>query len=155
VGELTPPPVSAAGPPPAAPSLGASSAAVPPWTAAVRAACPRCGRGPLFGGFLTVRDRCPACGLDLRAHDSGDGPAVALTFVLGFVVVPPALLVSMAWDWPLWVHAVVWSVVILAVTLGLLRPAKAFFVAQQYRLRRSELEGDGGADPAPGPRGPP
>jgi uncharacterized protein (DUF983 family) len=144
VGELTPPPASGAG----------SYPPVSSWTAAVRAACPRCGRGPLFDGFLTVRDRCPVCGLDLRRHDSGDGPAVALTFVLGFVVVPPALLVAMAWELPLWLHAIVWSAVILAATVGLLRPAKGFFVAQQYRHRRSELgdgrpDGDGPDGPAP------
>ncbi|MEA2903171.1 MAG: hypothetical protein QOI12_558, partial [Alphaproteobacteria bacterium] len=26
--------------------------------------CPRCGKGKLFQGFLTLRPRCDACGLD-------------------------------------------------------------------------------------------
>lgn len=108
-------------------------------TAAVRCACPRCGRGPLFTGFLDVRETCPACDLDLRRHDSGDGPAVFLIFLLGFVVVPPALLISMRVDWPLWLHAIVWSTVILGATIGLIRPVKALTVALQYRYRRSEL----------------
>ena len=52
--------------------------------------CPRCGRGPLFSGLLRVRETCPTCGLDLRAHDSGDGPAVAGIFVVcALVVVAP------------------------------------------------------------------
>ena len=48
--------------------------AVPVWLAALRCRCPRCGQGKLFQGVLTVRERCPVCGLDLREHDSGDGP---------------------------------------------------------------------------------
>jgi len=117
----------------AAPPVGLAAAAM-------RCACPRCGKGPLFAGFLDVRDACPACGLDLRRHDSGDGPAVFLIFLLGFVVVPPALLISLRVDWPLWLHAIVWSVVILGATVGLIRPVKALTVAIQYRYRRSELE---------------
>lgn len=108
-------------------------------TAALRCACPRCGRGALFSGFLDVRERCPDCGLDLRRHDSGDGPAVFLIFLLGFLVVPPALLISLRVDWPLWLHALVWSVVVLGATVGLIRPVKALTVAIQYRYRRSEL----------------
>jgi len=113
---------------------------VSPLAAALRGTCPRCGQGPLFERFLDVRGQCDVCGLDLRKHDSGDGPAVALIFILGFLVVPPALWVGMSVDWPLWLHAIVWSIVLLALTLGMLRPAKAFFVAMQYRHRRSELE---------------
>ena len=117
--------------------------AVSPFTAGLRCACPRCGRGRLFEGYLTVAESCGVCGLELARHDSGDGPAVFLIFILGFLVVPVALIVSMKVDWPLWLHALVWSVVILGLALGMLRPAKAYVVALQYRHRRSDLE-DGG-----------
>ncbi len=40
--------------------------------------CPRCGRGKLFSGFLSIAPACGVCGLDLGDHDSGDGPAVPL-----------------------------------------------------------------------------
>lgn len=116
---------------------------VSPLTAGLRCACPRCGKGRLFKGFLTVADHCAVCGLDLARHDSGDGPAVFLIFILGFLVVPVALIVSMNVEWPLWLHALVWSVVILGLALGMLRPAKACVVALQYKHRRGELEGDG------------
>lgn len=113
---------------------------VSPFGAGMRCACPRCGRGKLFKGYLTVAERCDVCGLDLARHDSGDGPAVFLIFILGFVVVPIALWVSMSVEWPLWLHAMIWSAVVLGMTLGMLRPAKAYVVALQYRYRRSELE---------------
>jgi len=114
---------------------------VSPFTAGMRCACPRCGRGKLFKGFLSVNDVCSVCGLELCRQDSGDGPAVFLIFILGFLVVPVALWVSMSVEWPLWLHAIVWSIVILGLALGMLRPAKAYVVALQYRYRRGEMEG--------------
>ncbi|HYG85518.1 MAG TPA: DUF983 domain-containing protein [Azospirillum sp.] len=107
----------------------------------MRCVCPRCGKGRLFKGFLTVTDRCEICGLDLAKQDTGDGPAVFLIFILGFLVVPVALIVSLNVDWPLWLHALIWSVVILGLALGMLRPAKAYVIALQYRHRRHDYEG--------------
>ena len=49
--------------------------------------CPRCGRGKLFSGYLRVASRCGACGLDLEPHDSADGPAVFVMFIVGAIVV--------------------------------------------------------------------
>jgi len=48
-------------------------------------------------------------------------------------MVPLALLTESIAAPPYWVHLVVWPPLILGVALGLLRPVKAFFVAQQYR----------------------
>lgn len=111
-----------------------------PVTAGLTCTCPRCGRGRLFDGFLSVVERCAVCGLALGRNDTGDGPAVFLTFILGGLVVPVALLVAMRWDWPLWLHALVWSVVILGLALGMLRPAKAYVIALQYRHNRDSFE---------------
>ena len=41
-----------------------------PVDVALRGACPRCGRGRLFRGLLTVVDRCAVCDLDLRGNDA-------------------------------------------------------------------------------------
>ena len=114
---------------------------VSPFAAGLRCRCPRCGRGPLYKGFLDIVDRCSVCGLELAGKDSGDGPAVFLIFILGFVVVPPALLIALRVDWPLWLHALIWGTVILGLTLGMLRPAKALVMALQYRHRRADFDG--------------
>ena len=97
--------------------------------------CPRCGSGPLFSGLLAVRETCPDCGLDLRAHDAGDGPAMAGIFIVGALVVIMALVVDIRYQPPLWVHALVWPVVILVLSLAVMRIAKALLVALQYRHR--------------------
>ncbi|MFX8381676.1 DUF983 domain-containing protein, partial [Acinetobacter baumannii] len=68
--------------------------------------------------------------------DTGDGPAVFLIFILGFLVVPPALWLGLSVDWPLAVQVLVWGTVILGLTLGMLRPAKAYVIALAYRHRR-------------------
>src|SRR5690606_14346738 len=82
--------------------------------------CPRCGRGRLFDGFLTVAQRCGTCGLDLQAHDSGGGPAVFLILGLGALVVPLALIVEVNFTPPLWLHRVLWPPVIVGLAIGAL-----------------------------------
>ena len=67
--------------------------------------------------------------------DSGDGPAVFLIFILGFVVVPLALWASSAVGLPRWAQSLFWGVVILGLTVGMLRPAKALVLALNYRHR--------------------
>ena len=53
--------------------------------------CPRCGRGALFSGFLTLAPACNVCGLDFSFADAGDGPAVFVTLIGGFLVLGAAL----------------------------------------------------------------
>lgn len=95
--------------------------------------CPRCGKGKLYEGFLSVTPTCSECGLDLKHEDSGDGPAVFIIFVLGAVVVPLALWVDAAFEPPLWVHALLWSVVVIGGTMALLRPFKGVMIALQFK----------------------
>ena len=100
--------------------------------------CPRCGEGRLFDGFLTPAPKCSACGLDYRFVDSGDGPAVFIILIVGFVVVVAALVTEVKVSPPYWVHAVLWLPLTLILSLGLLRPAKALMIAMQYRHRARE-----------------
>ena len=109
-----------------------------PFRAGLAGKCPRCGRGPLYSGFLTVVERCPACGLDLQKADSGDGPAVFIIFILGILVVPLALLFEAKVAPPMWLHVAIWPALILGTALGLLRPVKGVLIALQYRHRTSD-----------------
>ena len=107
--------------------------------AAIRCRCPRCGEGRLYAGLLTVRDSCEICGLDLRSHDAGDGPAVGVMFVLSAIVVGLAFWVEFTFSPPLWVHVVLWPVVTIPLAVAMMRPLKAALVAMQYRTRASEM----------------
>lgn len=111
----------------------------PWWQAALLCRCPRCGKGKLFDGVLTVRDTCLVCGLDLRANDTGDGPAVLVILVLGAIVVALAFWVEFTFSPPLWVHAILWPVVTVPLAIAMMRPLKAALVALQFRHRASEM----------------
>ena len=102
-------------------------------TAALGCRCPRCGRGKVFDGLLTIVPRCAACGLDISAQDAGDGPAVFVILILGAIVVLLAALVEINFAPPIWVHIVLWFPLTLAGAILLLRPLKAGLIALQYR----------------------
>ncbi|MDE1973661.1 MAG: DUF983 domain-containing protein [Hyphomicrobiales bacterium] len=106
--------------------------------AGLSCACPHCGRGKLFSGFLTLRPGCDACGLDYNFADAGDGPAVFIMFLAGFIVVGAALVTEIEYQPPYWVHAALWLPLILIVTLGPLRPMKGLMIALQYHHKAGE-----------------
>ena len=97
--------------------------------------CPRCGRASLFSRVLVLKDECPACGLNLAEMDVGDAMAVPLIIVVGALAVGAAFWVEFRFNPPLWVHAVLWPALVIPLTVVLMRPAKAFLVAQQYRTQ--------------------
>ena len=116
----------------------AARGSVSPYVAGLTARCPRCGQGKLFDGFLTLRPRCSACGLDYSFADAGDGPAVFVMFIAGFIVVGLALAVEIKYAPPLWVHALLWLPLILVVTLAPLRLIKGLLIALQYHHKAAE-----------------
>ncbi|MCE9649997.1 MAG: DUF983 domain-containing protein [Parvibaculum sp.] len=99
----------------------------------LKSRCPRCGEGKLFTGFLTVPPKCDVCGLDYSFADAGDGPAVFIMMIAGFIIVGLALYVEVAYQPPYWVHAVLWIPLTLFLTVGMLRPLKGWLIAQQFR----------------------
>ena len=100
--------------------------------------CPACGRGKLFSGYLELAPRCAVCGLDYGFADSGDGPAMFVILVTGFIVVGAALIVEMAYAPPYWVHAALWGPLAILLPLLLLRSFKGVLIALQYKHKAQE-----------------
>ncbi len=100
--------------------------------------CPRCHKGKLFSGFLTVDKKCDSCGLDYSFADAGDGPAIFVMLIAGFIVVGAALIVEVVYQPPFWLHAVLWGPLILAVTLLPLRLIKGLLIVLQYHHDAAE-----------------
>jgi len=100
--------------------------------------CPRCGRGKLFKSFLEISEGCDACGLDYRFADAGDGPAVFIILILGFLVCGLALWTEVVFAPPYWVHLVLWLPITLLLAVGMLRPMKGLIVALQYKNKARE-----------------
>lgn len=111
---------------------------VDPVKAGLSGSRPRCGEGRLFSGFLTVAPRCGQCGLDNAFADPGDGPAVFVILLIGFVVVGLALWLEVSFGPPLWVHFVLWIPLIVVLSLVALRLSKGLLIALQYRHSAEE-----------------
>jgi len=120
--------------------------AVSPYAAGLACRCPRCGKGGLYAGFLALRPKCEACGLDYGFADAGDGPAVFIVLFAGFVVVFAALLTEVMYQPPYWVHLVLWLPLILICTLAPLRPVKGLMIALQYHHKAAEGRFERGND---------
>ena len=100
--------------------------------------CPRCGRGKLYAGFLTLAPRCDACGLDYAFIDAGDGPAIFIIMIAGAIVVACALIVEVKYQPPFWLHAALWLPLIAATTLLPLRAMKSLLIALQFHHKAAE-----------------
>jgi uncharacterized protein (DUF983 family) len=100
--------------------------------------CPACGQGKLFAGYVSLRPRCAACGLDYAFTDAGDGPAVFVILLAGFVVVACALIVEVKYHPPFWVHAALWIPLVLVTTLLPLRMMKSLLIALQFHHKAAE-----------------
>jgi len=109
-----------------------------PLKTGLRGRCPRCGKGRIFKGFLSLRDRCEVCGLSFDYADTADGPAF---FVMMFACIPAAIFpvwLEFAFSPPWWVHLVTSLPLILANTLLPLRPIKGWLMASQYFFKAGE-----------------
>ncbi|MBX5170356.1 DUF983 domain-containing protein [Rhizobium sp. NZLR1b] len=109
-----------------------------PLKTGVRGLCPRCGRGHLFDGFLTLRKKCEVCGLDYSFADPADGPAF---FVICFACVPTVLLsvwLAVAHQASIWTQILVTGPFMILTCIPPLRPLKGWLVASQYFYKAEE-----------------
>ena len=109
-----------------------------PIAAGLKGCCPRCGKGRLFSGPLAVAPRCGDCGLDYSFADAGDGPAVFVILIIGFIVVGLALWMEVNVNPPLWLHFVLWIPLTFVLSLGALRLAKGVLITLQYANKAAE-----------------
>ena len=79
-----------------------------------------------------------SCGLDYGFADSGDGPAVFVILVTGFVVTGLALFTEMRYAPPYWLHAALWGPLAIILPLILLRSFKGVLIALQFRHKAEE-----------------
>lgn len=100
--------------------------------------CPRCGRGRLFAGYLTLASGCPSCSLPYDFADGGDGAA---WFVMLFVCaagVGSILGIEVTYAPPYWVHVLIAIPLLVLLPLVLLRPVKGVLINQQWKTGARE-----------------
>ena len=113
-------------------------APVDPVRAGLAGRCPRCGEGRLFSGFLAVGKECTNCGLDYSYADAGDGPAVFVILIIGFIVVGLALWVEVTYSPTLLIHFLLWIPLSLALGLLSLRWIKGILLTLQYANKAAQ-----------------
>lgn len=101
--------------------------------------CPRCQQGKLYKGFLTIVDSCSECGMPLRVHEQGDGPAFFAILVIGTLVGIFATIVEVKYAPEFWVHAVLWIPFVCFGSLLCIRLFKAMLFAAQYKWRPDDF----------------
>ncbi len=106
--------------------------------------CPACGEGRIFGRYLKVNDSCPSCHEELHHQRADDAPPYFTMFIVGHIVVAAVMAFI---EQPVWVHAVVWPVVILGLSLWLLPRIKGALIGLQWALQMHGFGGEDELDP--------
>lgn len=102
------------------------------------ARCPRCGKGPLYAGWIRFAETCSTCGLDFRQFNVGDGPAAFLIMIVGGVITALALTLQLSVEPPFWVHILLWVPLTTIAVVYCLRLSKAALVILEYRNQARE-----------------
>ena len=100
--------------------------------------CPRCGRGKLFSGYLSVAKSCASCELSYDFADSGDGAAWFVMLFACVFGVGSILGVEIAYSPSFWTHVLIAIPVLIILPMILLRPAKGFMINQQWKHNAQE-----------------
>jgi len=101
----------------------------------LRGQCPQCGEKTLFRQYLKISNICNACGLNLSGHQADDAPPYFTIFIVGHIIVPVALIVERLYTPPLYVHALLFCVLAILVSLISLPMVKGAVVGLQWALR--------------------
>ena len=112
--------------------------AISPLKTGIAGKCPRCGRGPLFNGYLTVAPKCASCGLSFEFADGGDGAAWFVMLFVCIVGVGSILGIEVAYSPPFWVHALIAIPLLIVLPMLLLRPVKGVLLCQQWKTGARE-----------------
>lgn len=113
--------------------------------------CPACGQGKMYNGYLKVAEQCPSCGEELHHQRADDAPPYFTMFIVGHIVVAAVMTVEKAFAPELWVHGLLWTPLILALSLLLLPRIKGALVGVQWALRMHGFGGAETVEPEPAP----
>lgn len=97
--------------------------------------CPACGASGMFQGYLEPSDSCSKCQLDFELIRSDDAPAYFTIAVVGHIILPLASYVEFAYSPSLMFHLLLWTPLILILTLGFLPFIKGLMMAVMWRVK--------------------
>ncbi|MEM8774626.1 MAG: DUF983 domain-containing protein [Pseudomonadota bacterium] len=107
----------------------------PTITRGFRRKCPSCGSGPIFKGYLKLRDSCPVCREDLSHARADDGPAYLTILLVGHLMAPLLHVTFVMWRPEPLVLFTVFAVGCVTLSLYLLPRLKGAIVGFQWARR--------------------
>ena len=107
-------------------------------TRGFRRACPRCGVGRMFGGYLKAKESCATCGLAFEPLRADDAPAYFTVFIVGHVVVGGLLYTEKLMHPNLWLQTAFWIPLTVVLTFGLLPFIKGAVMGAIYASHGGE-----------------
>lgn len=119
----------------AIPTEGAERPVKPAMLRGWRRRCPKCGAGPMFRGYLKVRDACPVCGQELHHHRADDGPAYLTILIVGHLLAPALMFTFVKFRPEPIVMITGFTIGTVALSLYLLPRLKGGLVALQWAKR--------------------
>lgn len=100
--------------------------------------CPECGKGKLFKSFMAIAPQCSACGQDFSKADSGDGPAIFVMLIAGFIVIGAMLVIDTLYEPPIWLMLAIFSPLAIILNIGMIRPFKGVLVCLQFHHKAGQ-----------------
>lgn len=91
--------------------------------------CPRCGKAPLFHGYLKQVASCTICAHPWEQVRADDAPPWLTIFLVGHMVVPFALSAAKAENVPYWLSGLGLFALATTLVLLVLPFAKSLFIA--------------------------
>ena len=105
---------------------------LPPMSVGPAGKCPRCGQGSIFSGFITLKEKCDVCDLDLSFADAADGPAFFVMLIASVPVLGFVLWMILGVGASYWLTALITLPLLIVLCILPLRPIKGWLVASQY-----------------------
>ena len=103
-------------------------------------ACPNCGRGRLFSGWLRQQTVCTVCAAPLARYRADDAPPYFVILITAHLVIGTQVMTDVWLDLPVAIEAAIFLPLTLALCLGLLRPVKGATIGLMMQLGMVQAE---------------
>jgi uncharacterized protein (DUF983 family) len=97
-------------------------------------ACPVCGKGRIFAGFLRVSPACGFCAAPLGDIRADDAPPYFTIFIVAHLVIGGLVLCERAFTLSIATEMMLFVPVTLLATLALIRPVKGATIGVMWKL---------------------
>ncbi|MBA3533989.1 MAG: DUF983 domain-containing protein [Ardenticatenales bacterium] len=99
------------------------------WDTGIRLKCPVCEQGKLFKNWFTMNTLCPHCYVRFERHEGEvTGGMTISILVTAFLFLVGYSASEMFFEWPTWVHLLLWSAYALIFPIAFYRYSRALWV---------------------------